>query len=654
MAAEENDLSDLDILQELATHPDAPDSERAWAANKIAEIQAKEIFSGAASGIRGVNERLEAERSEAPVGLGGMVRKAVGDVVGMHTRPFTYPIDVGVEAVRGAVAGAPGPSPQPVEIPKIEPQPLTPEDIAEMETASLDPEPQGAGGGVGLGLQARYIPSGGGQIRRAGRQAISDIEGAQTGVEAAGQSQMQALDKLGDARQREVQTLAEGQRTQAEVMRGRVAAMEAEQRRRKDAFEYFKQERSHVMEQYETAVAAAKYHRMPESEVASRMERIRKNETILATYDAQPSDGSPLSDTERRMIENAKMELNGDRAALDKASKMRGEWDFENPSEIFAAIAMTIGSAMGAYASGMTGMPNYALQIAQTRAKRIIQSQKDEISRREGVAEGYVNQLDMLRRQFGDEEMAEAAIFDMKLGEVEAALEQTAMQSTSEVTKQKADSVKAEIAQERANIKSGIASKAAELALQKANARLEAASGAARLDQQAATTNAQLDMQLQAAAARAMEKAAGRDLSEYGYRHSGKNITDKQYQDAVDYAGNVEKVKAIIPKLIAYREDPSVFMSFFGIESPTLSAANSQLSRLINAMKMMEGMGANFTLMEKQLLEMQAAGGMDRLGFIQDKLRATLGAIEEEAQTKMKGWGFQKLNMGPSAERKAQ
>jgi hypothetical protein len=651
MAAEENDL---ETLEAIATSPDATDSERAWAANRLAAAQAEGIFSGAASGIRDVNERVEAERSEVPVGLGGMVRKAVGDVVGWHTRPFTYPIEVGIGAVRGAIAGAPGPDPQPVEIPKIEPQPLTPEDIAEMETASLEPEPQGAGGGMGIGLQALHVPSGGGQIRSAGRRAVSDIEGAQAGIEAAGQSQMRALDELGVARQMETQTLAEGQQTQAEVMRDRVSAMESEQRRRQEAFEYFKQERGHLQEQYETAVAAAKYHRMPESEVARRMERIRKNETILATYDAQPADGSPLSDTERRMIENAKMELNGDHAALDKASKMRGEWDFENPAEIFAAIAMTIGTAMGAYASGLTGVPNYALQIANTRADRIIQAQKDEIARREGVAEGYVNQLDMLRRQFGDEEMAEAAIFDMKLGEVEAALEQTAMQSTSEVTKQKAESVKAEIAQERANIKSGVASKAAELALQKANARLEAASGAARLDQQAATTNAQLDMQLQAATTRAMEKAASRDLSEYGYRHSGKNITDKQYQDAVDYAGNVEKVKHIIPKLIAYREDPSVFMSFFGIESPTLAAANAQLSRLINAMKMMEGMGANFTKMEKDLLEMQAAGGMDRIGFIQDKLRETLGAIEEEAQTKMKGWGFQKPNAGPSMERKAQ
>jgi hypothetical protein len=98
-----------------------------------------------------------------------------------------------------------------------------------------------------------------------------------------------------------------------------------------------------------------------------------------------------------------------------------------------AEIGAAIAQALGAFGAGLTGGPNYAMQIIQTAIDRDIQAQRDDIANKRGSLQDLRGSLDVARTITADEvEQAEVARI-LSLEAVKARAESLSLRTQSEV-----------------------------------------------------------------------------------------------------------------------------------------------------------------------------------------------------------------------------
>jgi hypothetical protein len=140
-----------------------------------------------------------------------------------------------------------------------------------------------------------------------------------------------------------------------------------------------------------------------------------------ATTDANESKAAGLGGQAEQAAQDAAdlQAKEADRTAKMSAqeadeAKLRAEYaNAEKPKDsrgIASKLAGAIAAGLGAYGSGITKTPNYALEIINKSIDNDIQGQKDAIERKGKTADLKGNQLKALRERFGDERAAEAAL----------------------------------------------------------------------------------------------------------------------------------------------------------------------------------------------------------------------------------------------------
>jgi len=119
-----------------------------------------------------------------------------------------------------------------------------------------------------------------------------------------------------------------------------------------------------------------------------------RHEAVLADTNA-----TPLAKANAQTALNKGQEIDPDRKLGGAAGK------------IGAAIAM----ALGAYGSAITGAPNTAMDIINANIERDIEAQKAKRTAKRGAVVAAQSQYDRNRQIFGDDRMAELALFNQQL-----------------------------------------------------------------------------------------------------------------------------------------------------------------------------------------------------------------------------------------------
>lgn len=639
--------SDLDKWRQIANDPMATDEQRALAVARLVHSTVAGAQAGAAKGagraLEDVTKRSLRAATGAPQPIGaGADPTAWSDIVagaqpgiplisplvraGAVTREIMgAPAEVALGAAQGAVGAAPGPDPQPWEPPPpVQPTPPPPA----VPTAPPGPRAPATAPTTAT-PQVAPIRSGVGRVRGAG-EAIQQA-GAETraGIRSAVERQREALGRVGAARQAEAEIRAGGFESQADVVQGRIDYMKAREQEQRDALNRYVTERDQIRKTRQDALAAKKYHRLSETEAAGLVSRRRDLEESIST--------SPQGqDVSREAAELAAIDQK-----LEKASKVSGEWDFDNPAEVFAAIAQTVGVALGSFGSALTGGPNHALQIANETHRRRVQQQKDQIAKRGAVAEGFVNELDELRRSFGDDQLAENTMHQRVLDQYQAALDHIVLTTESQAVKQAIEGIGADFAKQKADLEANARLREGDVAMKTAQAQQRTAIAEAQLQQRA-------DIAQQHAAIQQMNlilrqqtsKAALAERQLPGLRiKEGVRPSEKSFEKAQEFIHKYRNANMQLQKLIEKRGD--VFAYLPQIFSSSRAEAEAIRADLINVMKDMEGMGANFTVMEKSLLEMKIGESPAELGPLAAKLREVMATEYAKAINRLGAYGYE-------------
>lgn len=113
---------------------------------------------------------------------------------------------------------------------------------------------------------------------------------------------------------------------------------------------------------------------------------------------------------------------------IAKADKAVDDFRVQDDRNVAERIFGAIFAALGALGSGLTGQPNYALEILDKNIDRRIESQKIELQKRKEKAEGARNDLAEYVNEFQDEEQASELLRIRYLREQAAALEKVKSQ----------------------------------------------------------------------------------------------------------------------------------------------------------------------------------------------------------------------------------
>lgn len=135
-------------------------------------------------------------------------------------------------------------------------------------------------------------------------------------------------------------------------------------------------------------------------------------------------------------------------------------------------IAASIGIALGAIGSALTGGENQALKIINNAIDRDIDAQKNNFNMARGKLTDKQNAFQLAMREFGDQNTALMAAKSSALGVADLKLKEIAAKSQSEEAKAKAQFLSGQIMEERGKLNAAIAS-----SLQKSVASRQATMG---------------------------------------------------------------------------------------------------------------------------------------------------------------------------------
>jgi hypothetical protein len=386
---------------------------------------------------------------------------------------------------------------------------------------------------------------------------------------------------------------------------------------------------------FEKQKDVAHKHRIEAQLTASKEAELSKARTAEMAKIQQ--DEKAMYDRQAQLYQGEQDKLNMSLAEL-RSMKVDPSRIFKRPDgsndygkRVIAAVAVALGALGSAMPRrfGGTGGPNTALQIVTGAIDRDMQAQIQDIATKKAGIGVQMNLMSLMRQKFGDERQAQAAFKINALEVYKQKIAETAARSKFRQVQINADREIANIDAAQLQYKTAFDKAAAETALQTTQAQFGMAERT--LGRRLQTT------QMKMAQAAALAKSAthvGAGQAPIGLRQIGP--TDKEFtKDAVKYKGDFNKVMGNLNDLINWRQT-------FGMETlnrAALKRAKVIAGRAIINMKKTDEMGAHFTEMEKELLNIPEDPG--EAGFVLDGLQEVLKQVMQEANGFLEPRGYE-------------
>ena len=253
------------------------------------------------------------------------------------------------------------------------------------------------------------------------------------------------------------------------------------------------------------------------------------------------------------------------------------------------AIAM----AMGAFASAKTGGPNVAMQVIQGKIRRDIEAQRKAREGKRQAVGAEKDALNTARQLFDDEYRQNRAAYSMELGRHQDIVNAQIEEAKDPIRKAKLEAISKGLHLEAAKVNDEILSKTTQL-------EMSAIGEEAKIRGVAAKTK----MAEFGAGVKQGKPLPGRFTKNFA-------ITDREVFDQLSKTGkdtarksiiSYNKAKGALNELKAWREaNPGT--SFGGKLSKDAQRGISLAKAAIRELKVYYNMGANFTEMEKQLID---------------------------------------------------
>jgi hypothetical protein len=304
----------------------------------------------------------------------------------------------------------------------------------------------------------------------------------------------------------------------------------------------------------------------------------------------------------------ARLDVRKAREAIRKHPEIRDRRTLGQ--RIGAAIAV----GLGQYAAGMVGGPNAALQIVNKAVDDDLAAQREELGKKKETAAYSINELDRLIRQHGSQEQGERLFRMEAYAEFERRAKEISAEYTGKVAQQRAMELSAAVQGEQAKLETEhvrLATAAAETAITR-----------------------EISWRDTASAIRA------RGMTVAGWQGQARH--EKVYPEAIRYAADFESAIEAMDKLIGFRSKVGAWerLTPAGFYSKARSEWEPVWTKTVQVLKKMEGFGANFTQMEKDLLEMGVPSDVGKWGFVENTLRVYREAIKSQGLKRMKAFGF--------------
>jgi len=300
-----------------------------------------------------------------------------------------------------------------------------------------------------------------------------------------------------------------------------------------------------------------------------------------------------------------------------------------------AKVGSAIAMALGAMGSALSGGPNYAMQIIQSAIDRDIKAQEVELAKA-GKAVGMAqNEVGMARQLMGDTQNQKLAAENLKWVDIQKNLELVTMQRADKETLANAAKVNALIAQKIADNEVKMRDNALTREQQAAGQGLQAAVaevGAKQRRQEFKASQATQKAKVEAAQAKLIAKSSAPPTLALVDPNYTPTTDDTKTAKAMSSAyGRVSKA---LNKLIAWRAK-------YGSETIPTEAkrvGRSLAKGVIREFKVMEKMGANFTTLEKELLDIPEDPG--EYGYVMASLGTIREGIVDKTVEGMKPYGY--------------
>lgn len=294
------------------------------------------------------------------------------------------------------------------------------------------------------------------------------------------------------------------------------------------------------------------------------------------------------------------------------------------PKSIASAIAVGLGALGASLPSqyGGTGGQNAALQIIDKAIDRDIQAQRDDIANKRTGVGIQMNLLSQMRAQFSDERQAEAAARVVMLETYKMKLEETAARSQNKKLEANAQMLIAQADQREVEILNGIQDRAAAAAV----AGEEKLFGARARQAQARYQNEVARLK------QTMQQTGGPPPGLTVIGPTTKKFTEQ----AVEKLGMYNNVKELVREAKALRKDYGAKVTPGKIKTEMESLG----ATLMMAAKDLYAMGANWTEMEKKILEQAIGGDLTALGWVYEKLDAFDRRLDVYARGYLKPRGY--------------
>lgn len=154
-------------------------------------------------------------------------------------------------------------------------------------------------------------------------------------------------------------------------------------------------------------------------------------------------------------LKGAESEVKAAQDAVDQF-QFKDFWAEKSTGDrLLAAIA----TGMGAFGAGMTGGPNYAMNIIKDTIDRDLDVQKSRLGKAQAGVQARRSVLGDLRARLKDEEAADLAFYDASLKKVEDKFLGMAATAKSADLKAKAQEMAAKLQEERAKVQGSLATK---------------------------------------------------------------------------------------------------------------------------------------------------------------------------------------------------
>lgn len=315
-----------------------------------------------------------------------------------------------------------------------------------------------------------------------------------------------------------------------------------------------------------------------------------------------------------------------------KADYMAKEVDPKRFLSGGAKIGSAIAMALGAMGSSLSGVPNYAMQIIQNAIDRDIKAQEVDLAKA-GKAVGMAqNEVGLARQLMGDTQNQKLAAENLKWMDVSKNLELVVLQRADEETLANAAKIKAMIDAKVVENETRMRENAMAREQQAAGQGLQAAVAEVGAKQRRQEFKASQQAKVQAARAKLVAKSSAPPtlaLVDPNY-----TPTKKDTEAAQKMSSAYGRVMQALNKLIAWRAE-------YGSETIPTEArrvGRTRAKAVIREFKVMEEMGANFSEMEKELLDVPEDPG--EYGYVLASLKAIREGIVDKTLEGMRPYGY--------------